>query len=221
MRYADDLVVCCHSEQHAAQVKERLARWLGPRGLIFNEDKTRVVRLEAGFDFLGFNLRRYPGDKLLIKPSQDAVRWFRKRLTDEVRALRGSNARAVIARLNPIMRGWAAYYRGVVASKIFSALDHHVWWPTFRWARHTHSNKPKKWIVRRYFGRFNRFRNDRWVFGDRTSVSDGGVRHLAKFSWTTIVRHQLVTGRASPDDPDLTEYWAKRRRKNQTPIGQL
>ncbi|WP_395292206.1 group II intron reverse transcriptase/maturase [Kitasatospora hibisci] len=224
VRYADDLVVCCHTEQQAQQVKARLAEWLAPRGLVFNEDKTQVVHLEEGFDFLGFSLRRYrrgdrPG-KLLITPSQDAVRRIRKRLADEVRALRGSNAMAVIAKLNPIIRGWAAYYRGVVSSALFSRLDHYMWKLTYRWACHSHPKKSKKWIVRRYFGRFNRFRNDWWVFGARDhSVNDrGDVAFLTKFSWTPIVRHQLVTGWASPDDPDLADYWAARRRKVPPPL---
>ena len=142
------------------------------------------------------------------------------RLADEMRRMRGSNARAVIARLNPIIRGWAAYYRGVVSSKVFSALDHYMWWLTFRWARHTHPNKSKKWIARRYFGRFNKFRNDRWVFGARDHVVNdrGDVAYLVKFSWTAIVRHQLVAGGASPDDPDLVDYWAARRRKVKPPL---
>ena len=120
--------------------------------------------------------------------------------------MRGSNAVALIARLNPIIRGWAAYYRGVVSSKVFQTLDNHVWWLTFRWARRTHPTKPKKWIVRRYFGRFNRFRNDRWVFGARDRVVNdrGDIAFLTKFSWTKIVRHQLVARGASTDDPDLT-----------------
>ena len=224
VRYADDLAVCCCSRQQAEQVKARLAVWLAPRGLVFNEDKTRIVHLEEGFDFLGFNLRRYrrgrsPG-KLLIKPSQDAVKRVRSRLADEVRRMRGSNAMALIARLNPIIRGWAAYYRGVVSSKVFHALDDYVWRLTFRWACHTHPKKPKMWIVRRYFGRFNRFRNDRWVFGARDHVLNerGDIAHLTKFSWTNIVRHQLVAGGASPDDPDLTAYWAARRRKVLPPL---
>jgi RNA-directed DNA polymerase len=96
VRYADDLVVCCYSEEQAREVKARLAGWLAPRGLTFNEDKTRVVHLENGFDFLGFNIRRYrrghERGKLLIKPSQEAARRIRKRLAIEVRSLRGSNA---------------------------------------------------------------------------------------------------------------------------------
>lgn len=224
VRYADDMVVCCISQQQAEQVKAQLADWLAPRGLVFNEDKTSIVHLEEGFDFLGFNLRRYrrgrqPG-KLLIKPSQEAVKRIRRRLADEVRKMRGSNAMAVIARLNPSIRGWAAYYRGVVSSKLFSALDHYVWWLTYRWARHSHPKKSKKWLVRRYFGRFNKFRNDRWVFGSRDkAVNDrGDVACLVKFSWTPIVRHQLVAGGASPDDPDLIDYWAARRRKVPPPL---
>jgi len=219
VRYADDLVACCHSQGQAEQVKEQLATWLAPRGLTFNEDKTRIAHLTEGFDFLGFNVRRHPRGKLLIRPSPAAVRRLRKRLADEVRSLRGANAMAVIARLNPIIRGWAAYYRGVVSSRVFSKLDNYMWRLTYKWARHTHPNKPKKWIVRRYFGKFNKFRNDRWVFGDRGHPTGrGDIPYLVKFSWTNIVRHQLVTGRASPDDPDLADYWANRRKRVKPPL---
>jgi len=219
VRYADDLVVCAFSKEHAEQVKARLAEWLAPRGLVFNEDKTKIVHLTEGFDFLGFNVRRYRNGKLLIKPSPAAVERLRKRLAAEMRALRGSNAAAVIAALNPIIRGWAAYYRGVVSSKIFGELDNYVWKLTYRWAKRTHGGKPKRWIVRRYFGRFDRFRGDNWVFGNRAGIDDrGNVPHLVKFAWTDIVRHQLVTGTASPDDPDLIDYWARRRRRVKPPL---
>ena len=72
IRYADDLLALCHSREQAEQVKARLAEWLRPRGLVFNEDKTRIVHLDDGVDFLGFNIRRYR-NKLLIKPSKAAV----------------------------------------------------------------------------------------------------------------------------------------------------
>jgi len=131
-----------------------------------------------------------------------------------MRSLRGSNAAAVIAALNPIIRGWAAYYRGVVSSEIFNTLDNYVWKLTYRWAKRTHPDKPKRWIIRRYFGRFSKLRNDRWVFGNRAGTDERGtVPHLVKFTWTGIVRHQMVTGAASPDDPDLIDYWARRRRR--------
>ncbi|MCA1709693.1 MAG: group II intron reverse transcriptase/maturase, partial [Actinobacteria bacterium] len=207
IRYADDLVALCHSRHEAEQVKARLASWLAPRGLSFNEDKTRVVSLDEGFDFLGFNVRRHAG-KLLIKPSKAARRRIRERLRTEMRSLRGANARAVIKRLNPIIRGWAAYYRGVVSSEVFSALDAYEWKLAYKWARCTHPNKPGSWVIARYFGQFNKSRHDQWVFGDR----DSGA-YLHKFAWTRIVRHPMVKGAASPDDPALAGYWAKRRSK--------
>jgi RNA-directed DNA polymerase len=219
VRYADDLVACCHSRQQAEQVKAQLAEWLAPRGLVFNEDKTKIVHLTEGFDFLGFSIRRYRSGKLLIKPSRAAVRRLRSRLAAEMRALRGSNAAAVLAALNPIIRGWTAYYRGVVSSKIFGELDDYTWKLTYRWAKRTHCGKPKRWVVHRYFGRFNTFRNDHWVFGNRAGADQrGSVPHLIKFAWTPIVRHQMVTGTASPDDPDLASYWATRRQRNKPPL---
>jgi len=206
VRYADDFVVMCHTREQAEQAWSRLGEWLAPRGLSFNTDKTRIVHVDDGFDFLGFNVRRY-GGKLLIKPSPAAVRRFRQRLAGEVRALRGANAEAVIRRINPIIRGWAAYYRSVVSKEVFATLDHHLWRDLYRWGLHSHPNKPKHWVAARYFGMFNPSRQDRWVFGDR----DSG-KYLRRLAWTKIVRHTLVMGTASPDDPALDQYWARRRR---------
>jgi RNA-directed DNA polymerase len=128
-------------------------------------------------------------------------------------ALRGSNAQAVLAAIVPITRGWAAYYRCVVSKRMFTALDDYMWKLTYKWACYSHSNKPKFWIVNRYYGRFNTARQDNWVFGDRDS---GG--YLPKFAWTKIVRHYMVPGTASPDDPGLAQYWADRRRRHKPPL---
>jgi RNA-directed DNA polymerase len=212
-RYADDLVVCCHSGQQAEQVKAQLAEWLEPRGLAFNDAKTRIVPLSEGFDFLGFNLRRYPNGKLLIKPSAKAIKRFRDRLAKEFHALRGSNVAAVLATITPVIRGWVAYYRTVVSSGVFHALTGYLWKLAYKWACWSHRNKPRRWIVDRYFGKFDRFRNDRWVFGDR----DTGA-YLPKPAWTDIVRHTLVKGGSSPDDPALAGYWAQRRQKVKPPL---
>jgi RNA-directed DNA polymerase len=61
---------------------------------------------------------------------------------------------------------------------------------------------------------FHPSRNDAWVFGSR----DTGF-YLRKFAWTPIVRHRMVAGWASVDDPDLAVYWAQRRRRNSPPVG--
>jgi len=211
VRYADDLVVLCNSQEQAEQIKVQLAGWLTPRGLAFNEGKTKIVPLSQGFDFLGYNVRRYH-QKLLIKPSEAALRRIRKRLATEMRALRGSNVMAVLAKLGPVIRGWAAYYRGVVSSRLFSGLDHYLWQLLYKWATWSHPNKPKSWIVDRYFGKLNKFRNDNWVFGRDSDA------YLIKFSWTSIVRHVMVKAGSSPDDPGLTGYWAERRKRVKPPL---
>lgn len=216
VRYADDYVAMCYSREQAEQVKADLAAWLQPRGLRFNEDKTHVVHVEDGFSFLGFDIcrrvNRQGSGKLLITPSKESVARLRKRLSAEVRSLHGANAAAVVFRLNPIIRGWSAYHSSVVSGRVFTGLDHHVWYATYRWARRAHPNKSRSWVATRYFGRFNTSRQDRWVFGDRASGA-----YLTKFSWAKIVRHAPVRGGASPDDPVLTEYWAERRRKRRLP----
>jgi RNA-directed DNA polymerase len=214
VRYADDVLALCHTREQAEHVKQRLARWLEPRGLAFNEAKTRITHLDHGVDFLGFEIRRYRG-KLLTKPSKDALRRIRKRLSQEVTALRGANADAVIARLNPIINGWAAYYRIGVSKRAFGALDAHLWRLVYKWAKFSHPNKPKRWIITRYFGMFNPARQDKWVFGSRETGF-----YLRKFAWTKIVRHRMVAGRASPDDPALTGYWDQRRRRARPPVDQ-
>ncbi|MGW2564296.1 group II intron reverse transcriptase/maturase [Streptomyces sp. NPDC001514] len=211
VRYADDFVVLCHDEDEANRVRSRLEDWLEPRGLRFNDEKTKIIPLSEGFDFLGFTVRR-TGGKLITKPSTAACKRLRARLRTEVKALHGANAEAVLRRLVPIVRGWAAYYRAVASTTTFASLDHYLWGLLQRWGRRRHRKKSGHWVVDRYFGRFHPSRNDRWVFGDR----DSGA-FLPKFSWTGIVRHYPVKGAASLDDPALAEYWRERRRRKTPP----
>ena len=92
------------------------------------------------------------------------------------------------------------------------ALDDHLWQQLYKWARRRHPKKPRRWVTTRYFGQYHPTRNDRWVFGDRYSGA-----YLHRYAWTKIVRHVPVTGRNSPDDPALAQYWADRRRKRKPP----
>ena len=211
VRYADDFVVLCHDEAQVQQVRSGLEEWLAPRGLRFNEEKTKVVHLAEGFDFLGFTVRR-TGGKLIIRPSTAACQRLRERLRTEVKALHGHNAEAVVRRLVPIVRGWSGYYRAVASKAVFASMDHYMWRLVLKWAKRSHPKKSGHWVVDRYFDRFNQSRNDRWVFGDR----DSGA-YLVKFAWTGIVRHYPVKNAASPDDPALIQYWRDRRRRATPP----
>jgi RNA-directed DNA polymerase len=92
-------------------------------------------------------------------------------------------------------------------------MDHWMHLRAMRYVKHRHPTKPKKWRLQRYWGKLNKERNDRWVFGDKHA---GG--YLLKFSWFKIVRHHLVRGTASPDDPSLRDYWWSRRKINLRPL---
>lgn len=220
VRYADDFLVFCESREDAEAAKEELAHWLGERGLTLSEEKTRIVHITEGFDFLGFNVRRYPapktsrtGWKLLITPSKGAVQKFRDRVRQEWKSLRGTSVAAVLKALNPIIRGWANYYRTVVSKATFNKLDKFMFGRCVRYARHTHPTKPWKWIRDRYFGQLRAGSGNQWVFGDKQRNA-----HLLKLNWTAIRRHPLVQGRASPDDPDLRDYWNRRQAARMTEL---
>jgi len=217
VRYADDFVVFCETEEDAIAVKDRiLPAWLAERGLALSAEKTRIVPLTEGFDFLSFNVRRYAhpqtsrsGYKLLIKPSKKAVLAKVAELRDEWLALRGHRVAAVLWKLNPIIRGWANYHRRVVSSRLFNKLDNWMYRRAQRYTKHTHPKKSWAWIRQRYWGQWNKERDDHWVFGDKHSG-----KYLLKFSWFKIERHELVRGQCSPDDPDLRDYWWERQKVN-------
>ena len=213
IRYADDFVVFCENEEDARAARTELSVWLASRGLALSDEKTRISHLSDGFDFLGFNIRQYRapetrwGWKLLIKPSRKSVKSLKARLVREWRGLDGQNITTVLTRLNPIIRGWSNYYRSVVSKRLFAQLDSWTFGKEVRWARKTHPKKPWYWVTRKYWGKLHPKRMDYWVFGD--AAGEGG--RLIKFAWTPIVRHILVKGGASPDDPALQDYWNWRR----------
>jgi RNA-directed DNA polymerase len=213
--YADDFVALCHTREQAETVAARLEPWLKERGLSLNREKTSIRRVDAGFDFLSFTVRRYHtsgGPKVLTTPSRTALKKIRQRLAEELRTLRGADPADVVMVLNPIIRGQANYYRPGASTRAFQGLDAYLWRQLYTWARRRHSKKGRWWVTARYFGAFHPTRRDRWVFGDRTTGA-----WLHKYAWTKIVRHVPVPGRHSPDDPALAQYWADRRRKRRPP----
>ena len=152
--------------------------------------------LGEGFDFLGFNLRRYPNGKLLIKPSKGPLR-------GSGTACRRSSAHCAGQRsgycdAQPRHPGLGRPITGRWCRPVFTPLTNTCGnSPTSGRAEPPEQAQAldRRPVLRQ---KFDKFRHDRWVFGDR----DTGA-YLAKFAWTEIVRHVLVRGGASPDDPAL------------------
>lgn len=215
VRYADDFVILCEDKEDAGKAQKDISEWLKPRGLTLSEEKTRIVHITEGFDFLGLNIRHYKvsntptGYKLLIKPSKESLRRTRTRIREIFLENKGNNCRYLIRKINPLIRGIANYLRPYVASEAFSSLDSYIFSRLVRYVKSLHPRKSKSWTRNKYWGRLNLARpNDKWVFGDKTT----GII-LLKFTGFNIQRHTLVKGKSSPDDPSLREYWDKRNTK--------
>ncbi len=212
VRYADDFVVLCESREDAVASIRILEEWLALRGLRFSQEKTRIVHLQDGFEFLGFHVRHYKDRRTKsgwiqrIKPSVKSVKRIREKLRGIWREGRHLPMEALAPKLNVVVRGWAYYFRTQASTKTFSALDRWMFQCAICFVKRRHGRKSWKWLRVRYWGQLHPTRRDHWVFG----VPETGL-YLQKFSWIRFQHHTLVRGMASPDDPNLSGYWAERR----------
>lgn len=208
IRYADDFVVTGATKEILEQkVKPALEAFLQERGLRLSEEKTRIVRIEEGFDFLGQNIRKYNG-KLLIKPAKENVKAFMRDIRKTIRKHLGTSTVAMIGQLNPKIRGWANYHRYVVSGKTFSDVDNGIYNSLWQWMKRRHRNKSKTWMKKKYW-----FRGSTpWTFSATVKDKNGKRRlyELIKASKIGIVRHIKIRGEATPFDPDYFEYFRKR-----------
>jgi RNA-directed DNA polymerase len=104
----DFIVTGATQEGLENEVKPVITAFLAERGLTLSEDKTRITHIEEGFDFLGFNLRKYK-EKLLIKPAKDSIKHVMKKIRDTFKANLSAKTDTLIKHLNPLIRGWANY----------------------------------------------------------------------------------------------------------------
>ena len=142
VRYADDLVVTGANKLVLAKARSLIEEFLSERGLSLSLEKTRIVHIDEGFDFLGWNLRKYKG-KFLIMPSKKNVQAHSRKIREIIKKAQTEKQEMVIAKLNPIIRGWANYHQNQVAKKTFNKVDHLIWKRLWRWACRRHPNKSK------------------------------------------------------------------------------
>jgi len=203
VRYADDFVVTAASKELLEQrVVPLIEDFLRERGLWLSPEKTRIVHISEGFDFLGWNVRKV-SQMLLVTPAKKNRQAFYRKVADTLKALRTAKQEDVIKALNPIIRGWGNYHRSQMASRTFAKMDHYIFWALWRWAKRRHPTKGKRWIKNKYF-RSGRSRN--WVFAD-------GPHVLARLSDIKIRRHVKIKAEANPYLPEWEEYFDDRLRR--------
>jgi RNA-directed DNA polymerase len=202
-RYADDFVVTAPTREVLEEyVLPRLNQFLAERGLTLSEAKTRIVQRDEGFNFLGFTIRRY-GRTLLTHPQKEKV----QRHLRNVKALLDAHKQAPVGQmiklLNPLIRGWANYYRHSAAKDTYTEVAHYHWQMVWQWAKRRHPHKSSKWVRQRYFQSQG---NRNWVFGETTAT-------LLNPADIPITRYVKVSGRNSPYNPGLRAYWTKRTKQ--------
>lgn len=206
VRYADDFIITGSSESLLKdEVKPFVEEFLAKRGLTLSSEKTKITHISDGFDFLGWNVRKYDGT-LLIKPSKDSYKSVMGKIRETVKANKTSTQESLVMKLNPIVRGWAEYHRVAVSSEMFAKADNEVFTLLWRWAKRRHPKKSPIWIKEKYFPRS---KNRNWAFNNGMPIDAGG-KHLRWFTDTKIVRHTKVKSEANFYDPEWDAYFDKR-----------
>jgi len=188
----------------------KVITFLKERGLELSEEKTKVTNIDNGFDFLGYNVRKYSG-KLLITPSKQSVKTFLAKVRACIKSNRSATTEQLIRQLNPMIRGWANYYRHVVAKKTFNYVDHQVFLALLSWINRRHPKKSAKWKRKHYF-RILGLRNGVFFATIRDKQGKATTLDLVRASKVAITRHVKVRAEATPYDPVYKDYFEKRKR---------
>ncbi|MCY1262423.1 group II intron reverse transcriptase/maturase [compost metagenome] len=210
VRYADDFVITGNSKEVLeSEIRPWVEQFLAVRGLQLSPEKTHIVHTDQGFDFLGWNFRKYDG-KLLIKPSKKNVKAFYHKVKEVIDANKMAKQEYLIRLLNPILKGWALYHQPAVAKQAYSRMDNLLFYALWRWAKRRHPNKSLQWIGKKYF----RTQGSRsWVFATTMLEENGTKKEVALYSLasTPIERHRKVSGEYNPFDPSMEEMGEKLR----------
>lgn len=208
IRYADDFIITGTSKETLEEIKVLVAEFLKERGLTLSEEKTKITHIDEGFDFLGFNMRKYNGI-LLIKPSKKSLKKFMTKIRGIIDSNKGSKQESLIRLLNPVITGWVNYYKECVASDTFRKADYLIFEKLWQWAQRRHPKKGKYWIASKYF---TRVKNRNWCFVANFKKGDNDDRIALKRLYDTkITRYRMVKCEANPYDPGWKEYFEKRK----------
>ena len=209
IRYADDFVVTGATKEILEQkVKPAVTAFLHERGLELSEQKTVITPIQDGFNFLGHTVRKYK-NKLLIKPAQNRVQELQAKIKQTIQSSLALSQEGLIRKLNPLLRGWANYFRNAASKRTFSAVDMYLFQQLWQWAKRRHPTKSAGWKRHKYFSAFG----PGWNFSVRIRLAEGKsqVLKLYRMVHTKIERHIKVRSEANPYDPAYTDYFDQRR----------
>jgi RNA-directed DNA polymerase len=201
IRFADDFVIVVHGQRHHAEaLRDEVAGVIAPLGLRLSPDKTRVVHVDDGFDFLGQHIRRQrkrgtQKHYVYTRPSRKAIRAIKAKVSAMTyRSTRDQDTGDLLRRVNRVLGGWANYHRHAVSKAIFSAIDAHAWRRIARWIRLKHDALSMKGLRRRFCDRGWRLACNGVVFTGAASVKVERYRYRGDRIPTPWARPAAVTG---------------------------
>jgi RNA-directed DNA polymerase len=157
VRFADDFVVLISgTEAHAEAAREEAAAVLATMGLRLSEQKTRITHVDEGFDFLGFRIQRHKKRGswkryVYTYPSKASIEAVKDKVRRRIREVGiHQSLTDLLRRLNPLLRGWANWFRHGVSKATFAYLQALAWKGVVRWLRRKHSKLNWKQLRRRH-----------------------------------------------------------------------
>ena len=213
VRYADDFIITSENrEVLETEIKPLVADFLAERGLTLSEEKTVITNIEDGFDFLGFNIRKFK-KQLLTKPSKKAQKNFCDKIRKVIKSNKGCRQESLIRMLNPMIKGWGNYYRYGATRDAFHHVDHQIFNALWQWAKRRHSKKGKHWIADKYW---HELRGKRWQFVSFFHKPNGDEDSLSLVNLTEsfhFLRYSQIKGSANPFDSEDRLYFNKREKQ--------
>ena len=209
IRYADDFIVTAESRELLGNnIIPAIKDFLKPRGLKLSEEKTKIVRIEQGFDFLGQNLKKYR-NRLIITPSKENTKSFLEKVKTVIKKCYGRKTTDLINQLNPMILGWANYQRYVQSAKTFSHANKIIFQALWRWTKRRHPEKSCGWRKKKYFNHPKR----KWGFCCIIKEKSGNKKllELIKPTYIKLVRYIKIKGEANPFNPKYADYFKMRR----------
>jgi RNA-directed DNA polymerase len=206
VRYADDFLITGTSKELLRdQVQPLVAHFLKERGLELSHEKTQITHIEAGFDFLGQNVRRYRCGKVLTKPSSSNVKTFLTKIRETIDNSGSLTAGEMIQRLNQQIKGWTMYHRYAASKRTFNYVDHRIFQMVWHWCRRRHPKKSWRWIKTTYFPPDG---HRHWVFTGKLFNQKGQGRpiQLMEAAKVRIIRYVKIRSAVNPYDPEWELY---------------
>ena len=210
VRYADDFIITCENrETLEKEIKPLVADFMSERGLTLSEEKTVITNIHDGFDFLGFNIRKF-GNEILTKPTKKAEKRFMENIRKVTKGHKGCKQESLIRMLNAKIRGWGAYYQHGATRDSFHRIDHQIFLALWQWAKRRHSKKGKRWIKDRYW---HNIRGNSWTFAAKFKKSNGKEDQLTLLKLASsfpFLQYTQIKGDMNPFDADCRLYFNKR-----------